>query len=102
MRRICIKIKTKINRKELGALGRNKIAIFNRERIQEERIKRKLNYNDMAKLLNITVSGYIYKEHGHRAFKLEEICEISKHFNIPLEELIKVVEVEPDMKGGEN
>jgi len=75
------------------------IIVFDREVIQKERMRRNLTYSHMARLLGITPSGYIYKEHGHRSFTLAEIYKIAKYFNLPLEKLIKVVNIEEE--GGE-
>jgi len=51
------------------------------------RKKHNLNYNNMAKILNISKDTYGRKERGESQFTLDEMFLLSKYFDLPLDEI---------------
>lgn len=52
------------------------------EKIKKERVKRKISQNEIAKHLNITISGYSMKETGKRAITTRDLETISEVLNV--------------------
>ena len=64
--------------------------------VKAARVNADMKAKDVAEALNITITTYSRKENGHSKFYIDEIAQLSRMFNIPLENFFEAGCLERD------
>jgi DNA-binding XRE family transcriptional regulator len=64
---------------------------INKLTLEQLRKINNLSQTEMAKKLELSLQGYTKKEKHQRKFSADELYEMSKMFEVPLEDMYKII-----------